>query len=61
MAKLCNHTTDNDYCENCGDPQGWMCDMIEDEMLLDDYPRAVVQQMTPEELRKAIKFEKGQR
>ena len=57
----CEHTTDESYCANCGAPQGAERDMIQDEMLLDDYPRAVVQQMSPAELRKAIKSEKGQR
>lgn len=57
--KKCNHTSDNDYCASCGSPQGSMREMIEDEMLLDDYPSEVIMKMTPSELRRAIRFEKG--
>lgn len=59
MTKLCHHSSEDDYCYNCGEPQGSMQDFVLHEMLLDEYPPQIKMQMTPDELRRAIKSEKG--
>lgn len=55
--KKCSHTSDDDYCASCGEPQGLMRDFINDEMLLDEYPLEIKMKMTPFEIRSAIKRE----